>query len=119
MCRAQSLASDLVSSDRTSTLLELARREYPSYFAAATGRETAWLDALVVARAEYVIGISRPRDSVHGSERMALERETDAREREFSKLRDLVSRSATFALMTPVEKEKLSRSLLESPRALA
>jgi hypothetical protein len=109
----------MLESDRVATLLELARRELPSFFSVASAREIAWLDALVVARAALVIGVSQPRHTLSKDERMALERATDAREREFSELRDLVRQSPAFASMSPVEREKLSRVILDPPRSPA
>lgn len=108
-----------MDSHQASALLELARRDLPTYFALATSAEVQCIDSLVIARAEYAIALARPRAELTSIERTRLEQVTNAREREFTMMRELVAKSAAFGKLPPVEGVRLKSVLFDPPRPLA
>jgi Arc/MetJ family transcription regulator len=93
-------------------LLRTAREAFPGFYAAATPRDTAVMDALVVAHVALMIAINAPREFVAAVLRTELERMTNAHEQMFSELRELLRASPTFARLSIGEQLAIERAML-------
>lgn len=95
----------------TDRLVADVRRRFPAYYAQATVWEMAWLDALVMARAAYLLGIGTPREGVEPKARVELERATDLIEKRFVELRDRVRTSIAFQHLSAQEQRRAEMEL--------
>lgn len=90
-------------------LLECARLELPGFYAAASPRDIAVMDALVMARAALTIAINAPREDVAPAIRIELERATNANEQFFTNLRETVRTSPSFEALPEREQRLIER----------
>ncbi len=99
-------------------LLERARRELPGFYAAASPRDIAVMDALVMARAVLTIAINAPREDVAPAIRIELERATNANEQFFTNLRETVRSSPSFAALSEGEQSLIERVIFSDAPAV-
>jgi len=95
---------------KCSTLLEIARREFPTYYGRGTLREQSVMDLMVVLTS-VVVTFSAPRAGVPVNPELA--EASDAAYRTLGELIEGVRRSATFAVLPMVERMKIESAIFE------
>jgi hypothetical protein len=91
-------------------LLEIARREFPTFYGRGSLREQNIMDLMVVLTS-VVVTFSAPRAGVPVDP--ALAESSDAAYRTLGELIDGVRRSPTFALLPMVERMKIESAIFE------
>lgn len=92
-------------------LLATARRDFSSFYASATPRDMALIDALVWAHATLVVAINAPRENLPDEIRTELERTTNSNEQFFTDLREEVRVCATFNALGDADQIAIERVL--------
>ena len=92
---------------------------FPYYYAMGNAQHIAWLDALVLARANYVSGLGTPRTGLDDDQRRQLERTTDRDEQMFTGMRDAVRGSDTYQKIPTAERQRMDRELFDAPQTMA
>lgn len=92
-------------------LLASARRSFPEFYAAATEHEAECFDALVLIRADYLVGVNASRaNRLHVSFK-ELEQETTLNEHIFRRLCEAVRASQAFARLPAAVRARIDREI--------
>jgi hypothetical protein len=98
---------------KTNALLEVARQDFPSYYARSTPRDKVLMDSLVLITA-LVVRINADRAAMDpGSTRHELEETCNAAQRAFSDLREKVRACPALATLPMVERWKIESAIFE------
>lgn len=94
-------------------LFAAARRDFPAFFAVASGRDVLLFECLVFARATLAVSMNSPRANLPEHIRTELERVTHGNEILFTELREEVRRSAGFLALPDAEQLRIERTLFD------
>ena len=92
-------------------LLQTARNDVPSFYAAASARESQAMDMLVLLTALFVRlnePATRQKDSIRGHDE-----ERAATRQMFDEIREFLQKGRTFGLLPQLEREKIQRVLFQ------
>ncbi len=103
----------MLSTDNVAIILAAAHAEFPAYYAAASEKDTALMDRLVLCYTVVLAGYRRRRDKMSPTERHKFEKEADAAEAVFVEVRERVRRSAAFVGMPAADRRKLEEVVFE------
>ena len=96
--------------DKCSALLDIARREFPTYYDRGTFREQKAMDVMVVLTSLVVILSARRKESPCSLDELEA---GDVAYRSLGELIDGVRRSSTFAMIPLVERMKIESALFD------
>lgn len=92
-------------------ILEAARRDFPQFYLLADPEEEELMNALVLARVALLGDLAISREFVPAGVRVEVERTTDAVERLFTALREVVRGGAAFGRVDDDERAKIAHEL--------
>jgi hypothetical protein len=90
-------------------LLQTARNDFPSFYAAATGREIQLMDMLVLLTALFV-RLNEPAGRKKNHSNWRIEERAATRQM-FDEIRDWIRNGRTFGQIPPLEQEKIQRAI--------
>jgi hypothetical protein len=106
-------SGELNAVSKSNALLEVARQDFPSFYARGTARDKTLMDALVLITA-LVVRINADRLAMDpGPGRTEMEEMCNAAQRAFSDLRDKVRASPALAGLPMVERWKIESAIFE------